>query len=58
VGSGGSFPSVKRPEREADHLLPSSAKVKNGWKYTSTPQIRLYSMMFNYAEDTSSCRET
>jgi len=23
---------------EADHLLPSSAKVKNAWRYNSTPQ--------------------
>ena len=25
----GSFPGVKRPERDADHLLPCSIKVKN-----------------------------
>jgi hypothetical protein len=29
---------LKRPGREADHLPPSSAKVKNAWSYTSTPQ--------------------
>jgi hypothetical protein len=29
---------VKRPGREADHSPPSSAKVKNAWSYTSTPQ--------------------
>jgi hypothetical protein len=29
---------VKRPEREADHLPPSSAEVKNAWSYASTPQ--------------------
>jgi hypothetical protein len=29
---------VKRPGREADHSLPSSADVKNAWSYTSTPQ--------------------
>jgi hypothetical protein len=29
---------VKRPGREADHYLPTSAEVKNGWSYTSTPQ--------------------
>jgi hypothetical protein len=33
---------VKRPEREADHLPPSSAEVKNEWSYTSTPLIRFY----------------
>jgi hypothetical protein len=32
------LPGVKRPEREADHLPPFSAKVKNMWSYTSTPQ--------------------
>jgi hypothetical protein len=29
---------VKRPGREVDHSLPSSAKVKNAWSYTFTPQ--------------------
>jgi len=29
---------VKRPGSEADHSPPSSAKVKNAWTYTSTPQ--------------------
>jgi hypothetical protein len=29
---------VKRPGREADHLPPSGAEVKNEWSYTSTPQ--------------------
>jgi hypothetical protein len=29
---------VKRPGREADHSPPSSAEVKNAWRYTSTPQ--------------------
>jgi hypothetical protein len=29
---------VKRAGREADHLPPSSAEVKNAWIYTSTPQ--------------------
>jgi hypothetical protein len=28
MGTRGSFPGVKRPEREADHSLPSSAEVK------------------------------
>jgi hypothetical protein len=28
---------VKRPRREADHLPPTSAKVKKMWSYTSTP---------------------
>jgi hypothetical protein len=29
---------VKWPEREADHSPPSSAEVKNAWRYTYTPQ--------------------
>jgi hypothetical protein len=31
-------PGVKRPGREANHLPPSSAEVKNAWSYTSTTQ--------------------
>jgi hypothetical protein len=31
-------PGVKRPGREADHSPPSSAEVKNAWRYTSIPQ--------------------
>jgi hypothetical protein len=34
---GNLFPGVKRPRREADHLLPTSAEVKKMWTYTSTP---------------------
>jgi hypothetical protein len=30
---------LKRLGREADHSLPSGAKVKHGWSYTSTPPI-------------------
>jgi hypothetical protein len=33
---------VKRPAREADHSLPSSAEIKNEWNYMSTPSIRLH----------------
>jgi hypothetical protein len=28
---------VKRPERESNYSLPSSAEVKNSWSSTSTP---------------------
>jgi hypothetical protein len=38
VGTRGSFLGVKWPGREADHLRPYSADVKNAWSYTSTPQ--------------------
>jgi hypothetical protein len=41
IGTRGSFPGVKRPGRETDHLPPYSAEVKNVWSYTSTPLIRL-----------------
>jgi hypothetical protein len=37
MGTGGSFPGVKLPEREADHSPPTSAGVKKIWIYTSTP---------------------
>jgi hypothetical protein len=30
-------PGIKRPGREADHLPPASAEIKNMWIYTSTP---------------------
>jgi hypothetical protein len=42
VGTGGSFPEVKRPGHEADHSSPTSAEVKRTWVYTSTP---LYAFM-------------
>jgi hypothetical protein len=29
---------IKRLGREADHSPPSSAEVKNAWKYSSIPQ--------------------
>jgi hypothetical protein len=37
MGTGSSFPRVKRPGREADHSPPTSAGVKKMWIYTSTP---------------------
>jgi hypothetical protein len=36
--SGAVSMGVKRPGREAEHLPPSSAEVKNAWSYTSTQQ--------------------
>jgi hypothetical protein len=38
----GFLPTVKRSGRDADHLLSSTAEVKNEWKYTSTPPICLH----------------
>jgi hypothetical protein len=37
MGTAGSFPGVKRPGREADHLPPTSAEVKKTWIYTCAP---------------------
>jgi hypothetical protein len=37
MGTGGSFPGVKRQGREADHSPPTSAEVKKMWIYTYTP---------------------
>jgi hypothetical protein len=36
MSTGGSFPGVKRPWREADHSPPTSVEVKKMWIYTST----------------------
>jgi hypothetical protein len=38
---------VKRPGREADNSPPSSAEVKNGWSYTSTPPIRIHGVVLS-----------
>jgi hypothetical protein len=45
MGTGGSFPGVKRPGREADHSPPTSAEVKKMWIYTPTPP---YAFMVQY----------
>jgi hypothetical protein len=37
MGTKGSFPGIKQLGHE-DHSPLSSAKVKNAWSYTSTPQ--------------------
>jgi hypothetical protein len=39
MGTGGSFPGLKRQGREADHSHPTSAEVevKKMWIYTFTP---------------------
>jgi hypothetical protein len=37
MGTGSSFPGVKRQGREADHSPATSAEVKKMWIYTSTP---------------------
>jgi hypothetical protein len=47
TGTRGSFPGVKRPEREADHSPPSSVEVKNEWSYTFTPPVRLHCVVLS-----------
>jgi len=37
-----SFSGIRRPRREINNSLPSSAEVKNAWRYTSTPLTWLY----------------
>jgi hypothetical protein len=37
MGTGGSFPGLKRPGSEVDYSPPNSAEVKKMWIYTSTP---------------------
>jgi len=36
--TGGSYPGVKRPGREADNSPQCISDVKNAWRYTSTSQ--------------------
>ena len=38
---GAVSPDVKQPVHEADHSCPSSAEVKNEWRYTSVPSYAL-----------------
>ena len=42
MGTGVLPRGIKRLGREVDHLPASSAEVKNGWSYTSTPHIYLH----------------
>jgi len=35
------------PGREAVHLSPSSAEIKNTWSYTSIPPIRLHGVVLS-----------
>jgi hypothetical protein len=37
MGTGGSYPGLKRQGRETDHSSPTSAEVKKMWIYTSIP---------------------
>jgi hypothetical protein len=47
-GYQGLFPcEVKWLGHEADHSLPSNAKVKNAWSFTSTPPICLHGIVLS-----------
>jgi len=35
---------VKQPGQEGDHSPPSSADVKNEWRYTSAPRVRFHGL--------------
>jgi hypothetical protein len=51
MGSGVFSLGIKRPEHEADHSPVSSAEIKNAWSYTSTPPIRLHSVVLIWVQD-------
>jgi hypothetical protein len=42
---GALSPRVKRPGRESDHSTPSSIEVRNAWRCTSAPPIRLHGVV-------------
>jgi hypothetical protein len=45
---------LKRPDREANHSLPSSSEVKNAWNYNFTPQyaaVAWYSVKKKHRDD-------
>jgi hypothetical protein len=47
AGRPGFISRQVRPGRETHHSSPSSADVKNIWRYTSTPSIRLHGLVLN-----------
>jgi hypothetical protein len=44
IGTDGSFPSISRPWREADHSPSTSTKVTHNWDYISAYPIWLHGM--------------
>jgi hypothetical protein len=46
MGTGGSFPGIKRPGRGAHHSSPTNAGAKNGGDITPFP-IRLHSVVLD-----------
>jgi len=47
MGIMGFSPGGKRPGPKADHSPPSSAEVKNAWRYVSVPPILLNGVVLN-----------
>jgi hypothetical protein len=45
MGTAGSFPKNKQRGNGSDHPPPSSAEVKNVWRYTYTPPICLHDVL-------------
>ena len=43
-GNWGSLQGAKRPGGEINHLITSSAEIKNEWSYTSKPSILLHAV--------------
>ena len=51
MGTIGFFPGVKRSGRQADHIPPFSAEVKNEWSCISMPPVYfqgMYKGRFNF----------
>jgi hypothetical protein len=46
MGTGGSFPGVQRPGREASHSPPSSAEVKKGGDIPPLPNISSWDIAY------------
>jgi hypothetical protein len=46
MGTGCSYPGLKRSEREDDHSFPSSSEIKNEWIYSCNPPICLHEVRF------------
>jgi hypothetical protein len=49
MSTGGFSLEVKWLGLEINHSIPSSAEVKNAWRYTSTP-IRLHGVVLSSAQ--------
>jgi hypothetical protein len=47
MGPGGSFPEVKRPEREINHSPPTSAEVKKSVDLYIHSPIHLHGVVLN-----------